>query len=162
MLGGNPDTSEEPPVSIPTGSALATSVLRVISAGLTGAAGVLIGWGSPRWHQQPSLNYVRQNPMPWWLWGVLFILAAVLIMVPTALRASRWAAGHPAALHLPRVLGWTLGFALYAYFAYSADYAWLWLHVAYSPAILAAVNGWPAVWLVAAAVAARAAAHAGP
>lgn len=138
-------------MSIPTGSAYATAALRVAASALTLFAGVLIGWGSPEWQQQPSLNYVRQNPMPWWLWGVLFIVAAVLILPP--LRTPAW--------HVPRLLGWALGFALYAYFAYSTDYAWLRLGAPYNPAIIAAVNGWASMWIVAAAVAARAAAHRG-
>lgn len=136
-------------MSIPTGNAVATAVLRVIASALSLAVGVGIGWGSPAWQQQPSLNYVRQNPMPWWLWGCLFILAAVLILPP--LRTPAW--------HVPRLLGWALGFALFGYFALSIDYAWVRLHIPYSPVVLAAVNGWAAVWIVAAAVAAKAAAH---
>lgn len=135
-------------MSIPTGSAVATAVLRGTAAALSAATGVLIGWGSQEWQRQPSLSYVRQNPMPWWLWGCLFILAAVLILPP--LRTPAW--------HAPRLVGWALGFALYGYFAWSIDYAWVRLRIPYSPVVLAAVNGWAAVWIVAAAVAAKAAA----
>jgi len=137
-------------VSIPTGNALATAVLRAIAAGLSLMAGVLIGWGPADWQRQPSLNYVRQNPMPWWSWGVLFILAAVLILPP--LRTPSW--------HWLRMAGWGLGFTLYGYFAFSTDYAWARLHISINPVLISAVNGWAAVWIVAAVVAARAAAHA--
>lgn len=136
-------------MSIPTGNAAATAALRAVAAGLSLMAGVLIGWGPADWRRQPSLNYVRQNPMPWWLWGVLFILAALLILPP--LRTPAW--------HWPRMAGWGLGFALYLYFAYSTDYAWIRLQAPINPVLIAAVNGWAAVWCVASAVAARAAAH---
>jgi len=131
-------------VSVPTGSDVGTVILRLVAAAVSVWAGVKIGWGSPRWHSRTSLDFVQQNPIPWAVWGVLFLLTATLIVVPKRLKSWYW----------PRVCGWWLGFVLYGYYGVSLDVAaWGQPHTAFNPVVVAAVNGWALLWVVAAAVA---------
>lgn len=105
-------------------AAVACAVLGIV-------AGLLLGFGPPRFQATPSLRYIHKAGLPWAFWTVLFVAYGGFLIAAAVNRLP----GKLGVL----AIGWWFGAALYACFLLSLLNATK--STATNPPVLAATTG---------------------